>query len=77
MMGYLAISYISAVKPDKEERIHTFKVQKCASCFLIPMPLKMMPVSSARVVLRHIRRIVREWIPDVSVLGFIIAFHLP
>ena len=76
-MRYLAVSDISAVKPDKEARIHTFKVQKSTPCFLILMPLEVMSVSSARVILRHIGRIVRKRITDVSVLVFVVALHLP
>jgi hypothetical protein len=34
-------------------------------------------VGTARIVLRHIGRVEREWEADVGVLVFVVALHLP
>ena len=57
MVGNLAVTDVSAVKPDIEAGIHALKIQECTGRFPAAVPFKMMQVSSAGILLGNIRRI--------------------
>ena len=76
-MGHLTVANVPAVQPHIEAGIDTLEIKIGIACLMVPVPFEVVPVGSAWIVLRHIRRIKREWISDVGVLVRIIASHLP
>ena len=76
-MRHLAVADEAAVHPHVETGIHALKIQECPRCFLLFFPLERSHVRTARVLIRHIRRIHRERVADIRILMVVMAIILP
>ena len=76
-MRHLAVSDIASVEPYIKTGVHTLKVQAGPGRRCVLPVDKITHIGSARVVLRHIRRIKGKRIPDIGILMPVIALHLP
>ena len=75
-MGNLAVSHKFPIDPDIKAGIDTLEIQICL-CAGCPGNMERAPVRPAGVLLRHIRRIIRERVAGIGVLVAVIAVHLP
>ena len=76
-MGNLAVSYIRAIDPYIKATIYAFKVQEGFWCIFIFVINKGMCICSTWNILRYVRWIEWERIPDVCILMCVISCHLP
>ena len=77
VVGDLAVADIVPVQPDVEAGVDSFKKQEGTGGIRVFVPCERVGVGTARIVLRHIGRVEREWEADVGVLVFVVALHLP